>query len=68
MYFEIYGYDDNWDLGGSHRSPKLCTVKANSKEQAEEFATTLNGFYSSWHGKGYVKEVNVIDLTEELEG
>ena len=21
MYFEIYGYDDNWDMGGSHRSP-----------------------------------------------
>lgn len=64
MYFEIYGYDDNWDMGGDHRSPKLCTVKANSKAQAEEFATTLSGFCSSWHGKGYVKEVNVIDLTE----
>lgn len=63
MYFEIYGYDDNWDMGGSHRSPKLCIVKANSKTQAEEYAMTLNGFYSSWHGKGYVKEVNVIDLT-----
>ena len=64
MDFEIYGYDDNWDLGGSHRSPRLCIVKANSKEQAEEFATSLSGFCSSWNGKGYVKEVNVIDLTE----
>lgn len=64
MYFEIYGYDDNWDLGGSHRSPRLCIVKANSKAQAEEYAMTLNGFYSSWHGKGYVKEVDVVDLTE----
>ena len=64
MYFEIYGYDDNWDLGGSHRSPRLCIVKANSKAQAEEYAMTLNGYYSSWHGKGYVKEVNVIDLAE----
>lgn len=64
MYFEIYGYDDNWDLGGSHRSPRLCIVKAKSKAQAEEYAMTLNGFYSSWHGKGYVKEVNVVDLTE----
>ena len=64
MYFEIYGYDDNWDLGCSHRSPRLCIVKANSKEQAEEFATSLSGFCSSWNGKGYVKEVNVIDLTE----
>lgn len=63
-YFEIYGYDDNWDMGGDHRSPKLCIVKANSKEQAEEYAMTLTGFYSNWHGKGYVKEVNVIDLTE----
>ena len=66
MYFEIYGYDDNWDMGGSHRSPKLCTVKANSKAQAEEYAMTLNGFYSSWHGKGYVKEVNIIDLTGDI--
>lgn len=30
-------------------------------------STPSNGFYSSWHGKGYVKEVNVIDLTEELK-
>ena len=64
MYFEIYGYDDNWDLGGSHRSPRLCIVKAKSKAQAEEYAMTLNGFYSSWHRKGYVKEVDVVDLTE----
>lgn len=64
MYFEIYGYDDNWDMGGDHRSPRLCIVKANSKEQAEEFAMTLSGFCSSWHGKGYVKEVDVVDLTE----
>lgn len=56
MYFEIYGYDDK----------RLCIVKANSKAQAEEYAMTLDGFYS-WHGKGYVKEVNVVDLTEALE-
>lgn len=67
MYFEIYGYDDNWDLGGSHRNPKLCTVKANSKAQVEEYAMTLNGFYSRWHGKGYIKETSVIDLTKEVE-
>lgn len=54
--------------GGSHRSPKLCTVKANSKAQAEEYAMTLNGFNSSWHGKGYVKEVKIIiDLTENMK-
>lgn len=52
MYFEIYGYDDNWDMGGDHRSPKLCIVKANSKAQAEEYAMTLTGFYSSWHDRG----------------
>lgn len=46
--------------------PYLCTVKASSMEQAKEYAMTLNGFYN-WHGKGYVKEVNVVDLTEELE-
>ena len=64
MYFEIYGHDDNWDMGGSHRSPRLCIIKANSKAQAEEYAMTLNGFYSSWHHKGYVREVDVVDLTE----
>ena len=64
MYFEIYGHDDNWNLGGSHRSPRLCIVKAKSKAQAEAYAMTLNDFYSSWHGKGYVKEVDVVDLTE----
>lgn len=52
MYFEIYGYDDK----------RLCIVKANSKERAKEYAMTLDGFYS-WHGKGYVKEVKVVDLT-----
>lgn len=57
MYFEIYGYDDK----------RLCIVKANSKERAEEYAMTLNGFYSSWHGKGYVREVDVIDLTEDMK-
>lgn len=67
MYFEIYGYDDNWDMGGDHRSSRLCIVKANSKAQAEEYAMTLNGFYSSWHGKGYVREVDVIDLTEDIK-
>lgn len=67
MYFEIYGYDGNWDMGGSHRSPKLCTVKANSEAQAEEYAMTLNGFNSSWHSKGYVKEVKIIDLTENMK-
>ena len=67
VYFEIYGHDDNWDLGGSHRSPRLCIVKAKSKAQAEEYAMTLNGFYSSWHGKGYVKEVDVVDLTEDMK-
>lgn len=41
MYFEIYGYDSNWDMGGSHHNPKLCTVKANSRAQAEEYAKIL---------------------------
>lgn len=64
-YFIVYGYDDNLDFGGAHTNPYLCTVKAYNFEQAEQYAMTLNGFYSSWHGKGYVKEVNVIDLTED---
>lgn len=56
MYFEIYGHDDNWDMGGRHCSPKLCTVKANSVVQAEEYAMTLTGFYSSWHAKDMSKK------------
>lgn len=36
MYFEIYGYDSNFDFGGSHVRPLLCTVKANSIEQVEK--------------------------------
>lgn len=67
MYFEIYGYDSNWDMGGSHRNPKLCTVKANSRAQAEEYAKTLKGFQDSWHGRGYVKEVKIVDLTEKTK-
>lgn len=67
MYFAIYGYDSNFDFGGSHARPLLCTVKARSRAQAEEYAKTLDGFWDSWHGRGYVKEVNVIDLTEELK-
>lgn len=67
MYFEIYGYDDNWDLGGSHRSPRLCIVKANSKAQAEEYAMTLKRFYDGHYRKGYIEEITLIDLTGELE-
>ncbi len=67
MYFEIYGYDSNFDFGGSHARPLLCTVKANSIEQVEKYAKTLDGFWDSWHGRGYVKEVNVIDLTEDMK-
>lgn len=67
MYFEIYGYDDNWDMSGSHRSPKLCTVKANSKAQAEEYAMTLEEFYDLPCHKGYIKKITVIDLTEEMK-
>ena len=67
MYFAIYGYDSNFDFCGSHERPLLCTVKARSRAQAEEYAMTLNGFYSSWHGKGCIKEVKIVDLTEETK-
>lgn len=67
MYFEIYGYDANWDMGGIHHNPKLCTVKAQSRAQAEEYAKTLEGFWDSWHGRGYIAEVKIIDLTEKTK-
>lgn len=67
MYFEIYGYDSNWEMGGSHHNPKLCTVKANSRAQAEEYAKTLKDFWDSWHGRGYITEVKIVDLTEEKQ-
>lgn len=67
MYFAIYGYDSNFDFGGSHARPLLCTVKAKSRAQAEEYAKTLKGFWDSWHGRGYITEVKIVDLTEEAK-
>ena len=64
MYFAIYGYDSNFDFGGSHEQPLLCIVKARSRAQAEEYAKTLDGFWDSWHGRGYITEVKIVDLTE----
>lgn len=61
-YYKIYGYDSNFDLGGSHICPLLCIVRAKDKSQAEEYANTLPRYKDSWCGKGYVKEVKVIDL------
>lgn len=66
MYFAIYGYDSNFDFCGSHEQPLLCTVKAKSRAQTEEYAKTLKGFQDSWHGKGYIKEVKIVDLMEEM--
>lgn len=63
-YFNIYGYDSNMDLGGWHENPFLCTVKASDKEQALAYAETLPRYKNSWCGKGYIKEIKVIDLTE----
>lgn len=67
MYFEIYGYDSNFDFGGSHVRPLLCTVKANSIEQVEKYAMTLEGFYDLPCRKGYIKKITVIDLTEDMK-
>lgn len=64
MYFAIYGYDSNFDFGGSHEQPLLCIVKARSRAQAKEYAKTLDGFWDSWHGRGYITKVKIVDLTE----
>lgn len=67
MYFAIYGYDSNFDFGGSHARPLLCTVKARSRAQAEQYAMTLPRFYSDMFGRGYITEVKIVDLTEEAK-
>ena len=66
-YFEIHGYDSNFDLGGSHICPLLCIVRAKDKSQALEYANTLPRYKNSWHGEGYVEEIKVVDLVEEQE-
>ena len=63
-YYQIYGYDSNFNLGGSHSQPLLSIVKAKNKAQAEEYANTLSR-YNSWHRKGRVVEVKVVDLVGE---
>lgn len=64
-YYKIYGYDSNFELGGSHSRPLLCIVRAKDKAQAEEYANTLSRYKDSWHGKGFVTEVEVVDLLGE---
>jgi hypothetical protein len=66
-YYNIYGYDSNFDMGGSHECPLLCTVRATDESQALSYAETLPRYQSGWCGKGYIKEVKVIDLTEVQE-
>ena len=71
MYFEIYGHDDNWDLGGSHRSPRLCVVKAKSKAQAEavkEFAEKMKKQIANtmYCRDGYVDYDDTMDVIDEL--
>ena len=61
-YYKIYGYDSNFDLGGSHDQPLLCIVRAKNKAQAEEYANTLDRYKNSWCGKGYIEEVSVKEL------
>lgn len=62
-YYKIYGYDSNLDLGGNHTKPLLCIVRAYDKAQAIEYAETLPRYKCDWHGKGYVEEIKVKDLT-----
>ena len=64
-YFNIYGYDDNLDFGGSHHNPYLRTVRADSFEQAEAYAMTLPRFYCEMFGRGYITEIDVVELEEK---
>lgn len=61
-YYKIYGYDSNFDLGGSHSRPLLCIVRARDKLQAEEYANTLPRYKNSWYGKGDIIETRIVDL------
>jgi len=64
-YFNIYGYNSLVSLDGDFHYPYLCTVKAENYEETEKYAMTLPEFYCEIFGRGYIREVKIIDLTEE---
>lgn len=66
-YFEIRGYDSNFDLAGSHEKPLLAIVRGTA-EQAKNYAEQLPRYSckmsESYTLKGSIEEIEVIDLTE----
>ena len=68
-YFEIRGYDDNFDLCGPHEEPLLAIVRG-TKSQAYAYAKTLPSF-SCEMGKrtltGSIYEIEILDLTNKKE-
>ena len=62
-YFEIRGYDDNFDLGGYHEEPLLAIVYG-TRDQALAYAETLPRYRSGKYMVGGVYELKqkIIDL------
>lgn len=67
-YFEIRGYDSNFDLGGSHVEPLLAIVYG-TEEQARKYAETLPRFRSGKYIVGGVYEwkQTIVDLDVKLK-
>lgn len=65
-YFEIRGYDSNFDWCGPHVKPLLATVRG-TESQAYAYAKKLPRF-SCYTGErvleGSIKEITVLDITE----
>jgi len=51
--WEIYGEDDNPDLGGKHYEPHLATVQGYFRD-VYPYAFNLKGFWT-WGGGGRIK-------------
>lgn len=67
-YFEIRGYDSNFDLGGSHVEPLLAIVYG-TEEQARKYAETLPRFRGGEYIVGSIREwkQKIIDLDEKFK-
>ena len=63
-YYEIRGYDSNFDLAGPHTEPLLAIVYG-TKLQAEEYAETLPRYRCGKYIVGSIREwkhPEIIDL------
>ena len=59
-YYEIRGYDSNFDLAGYHENPLLATVYG-TYSQVEKYAKTFKSFEDG-PLKGEIVEIEVLDL------